>query len=223
MRIPQVENESQTISRRSRSTCLAIRAFNDSAHRPMMEIERAFVNPTRTQIALVLLISNLTRRLRYHRFIDDMDLKGDELVLDFGSGWGDNTRYISDALNKGGRVIALDISAKWQGIIKKRLAGRKNIEYVNSDVRTAGLPDSSFDVIVIHYVLHEVPIKDRKPTVKELAGKLKPGGFIQLREPAKKNHGIPLAEVRSLMSEVGLEESLKAEKKASFQARYVKR
>jgi ubiquinone/menaquinone biosynthesis C-methylase UbiE len=186
----------------------------------MMKIERAFVNPTRTQIALVLLLSNLTRRLRYHRFINDINLKGDELVLDFGSGWGDNTRYISDALDKGGRVIALDISSKWQDIIRKRLRGRKNIEYVNSDVRTAGLPDSSFDVIVIHYVLHEVPIEDRQPTVKELASKLKPGGFIHMREPTKKGHGMPIEEVRSLMSEVDLKESLKAEKKANFQVRY---
>lgn len=188
----------------------------------MMEIERAFVNPTRTQIALVLLISNLTRRFRYHRFIKDIGLNGDELVLDFGSGWGDNTRYISDALDNGGRVIALDISAKWQDIIRKRLKGRKNIEYVHSDVRTAELPDSSFDVIVVHFVLHEVPIDDRQPTVKELADKLRPGGFILLREPTKKGHGIPIEEVRSLMGRVGLIESRKAEKKGNFQARYTK-
>jgi ubiquinone/menaquinone biosynthesis C-methylase UbiE len=201
------------------STHLATKPLNDSTHHSKMAVERAFVDPTRTQVALVLLISRLTRRLRYHRFIDDIKLKGDELVLDFGSGWGDNTRYISDALDKGGRVIALDISAKWQDIIRKRLKGRKN---VNSDVRTAGLPDSSFDVIVIHYVLHEVPIEDRRSIVKELACKLKPGGFIQLREPTKKGHGIPIEKVRSLMSEVGLKESLKAEKRTEFQVRYVK-
>ncbi|MHC1680106.1 MAG: class I SAM-dependent methyltransferase [Methanomassiliicoccales archaeon] len=187
-----------------------------------MDIERAFVNPTRTQIALVLLISNLTRRLRYHPFIDELDLKGDEIVLDFGSGWGDNTRYISDSLDKGGRVIALDISSKWQDIIKKRLKGRKNIEYVKSDILTANLPDSSFEVIVIHYVLHEVPIEDRQPSVEELASKLKPGGFIQLREPTKKGHGMPIEEVRSLMNSVDLTESRMIEKRANFQARYTK-
>ena len=109
--------------------------------------ERAFTDPTPTEIALVLLISNLTRRLRYHSFIDDIGLEGDELVLDFGSGWGDNTRYLSDALNKGGHVLALDVSSKWQEVIRKRLKGRKNIEYVNSDLFSARLPDSSFDVI----------------------------------------------------------------------------
>jgi ubiquinone/menaquinone biosynthesis C-methylase UbiE len=188
----------------------------------MMEIERAFVDPTRTQIALVLLISNLTRRLRYYRFIDDIVLKGVELVLDFGSGWGDNTRYISDALDKGGRVIALDISSKWQSVIRRRLKGRKNIEYVNSDVRTAGLPDASFDVIVIHYVLHEIPINDRQPIVRELARKLKPGGFINLREPTKKGHGMPVEEVEVLMNDVGLKESMKAGRKASLQVRYMR-
>jgi len=184
--------------------------------------EKAFTDPTRIEIALVLLSSNLTRRLRYHRFIDDIGLKGDELVLDFGSGWGDNTRYISDALDDGGRVFALDISSTWQEIIRKRLKGRNNIEYVNSDIRTARLPDSSFDVIVVHYVLHEVPLNERLLTVKELANKLKPGGFIHLREPTKEGHGVSAEDVRSLMSEVGLKESLKVEKKSNFQVRYTK-
>lgn len=187
-----------------------------------MEIERAFVNPTRTEVALVLLISNLTRRFRYRPFIDDMDLKGHESVLDFGSGWGDNTRYISDALDKGGSVVALDISSKWQEIIKRRLKGRKNIVYINSDVRTASLQDSSFDAVVIHYVLHEVPHVDRLPIVKELASKLKAGGFIQLREPSKIGHGMAIKEARSLMSEAGLSESHKVEKKAEFMIRYTK-
>jgi len=184
--------------------------------------ERAFTDPTRTEIFLVLLSSNLTRRLRYRRFIEDVGLKGDELVLDFGSGWGDNTRYISDALDKGGRVFALDISTKWQEIIRDRLKGRKNIEYVNSDLQAACLPDRSFDVIVVHYVLHEVPVDDRLPTVKELASKLKSGGFIHLREPTKKGHGMSIEEVRSLMSKVGLTESLKVERKGSFQVRYTR-
>ncbi len=153
----------------------------------------SITDPSSIEIALILMTSNLTRRIRYRRFIDDIGLNGDEMVLDFGSGWGDNTRYISDALDKGGRVFALDVSYKWQEIIKKRLKGRKNIEYVNSDVRTASLPDSSFDVVVIHYVLHEVPVEDRPSTVKELVSKLKPGGFIHLREPTKKGGHVCLS------------------------------
>lgn len=187
-----------------------------------MEVERGFTDPTRAQIALVLLASKTAWRWRYRRFIDDIGLKGDELVLDFGSGWGDNTRHISDALDKGGRVFALDISSKWQEIIRRRLNGRKNIEYVNSDIRTSAIPDSSFDVIVIHYVLHEVPMEDRTQTVKELVGKLKPGGFIHLREPTKKGHGMQIEEAGALMKEAGLRESQTVARKGYFQARYSK-
>ncbi len=171
---------------------------------------------------MVLLTSSLTRRLRYHRFIDDIGLKGDELVLDFGSGWGDNTRYISDALDNGGRVLALDVSSKWQEVIRKRLKHRKNIEFINSELWKADLPDSSFDVIVIHYVLHEIPLEERLPTVKELATKLKPGGFFHLKEPTKAGHGMPIEEASSMMSEVGLIESHKVIKRGSFQVRYTK-
>jgi hypothetical protein len=76
---------------------------------------------------------------------------------------------------------------------------------------------------VIHYVLHEVPVEDRPSTVKELGSKVKPGGFIHLREPTKNGgHGMPIEEVGSLMDDAGLTESLKVEKKGNFQIRYTK-
>ncbi len=107
-------------------------------------------------------------------------------------------------------------------VAKKRLAGYHNINFMNADIRSAGLPDDSFDVIVISHVLHDIPQKDRRPIVSELAKKLRSGGFVQLREPTRSRHGMPVEEIRSLMSENGLKEEFSKVEKNRFQARYVK-
>lgn len=143
-------------------------------------------------------------------------------MLDFGAGWGENTRYLALRLNKGGKVIALDISPQWQKVAKRRLKEHSNVDFLNADVRSAGLPDASFDVVLINYVLHDIPRKERAAIVEELAKKLKPDGFIQLREPIGKRHGMPVAEIRSLMYANRLKESLAKSERKEFQARYGK-
>jgi ubiquinone/menaquinone biosynthesis C-methylase UbiE len=182
----------------------------------------SITHPGKGQIVFVRFASRLARRFIYPDFIDSIGLRGDERVLDFGSGWGDNTFYIARKLDKGGRVTALDVSSEWQAVIKKRMRDLRNVDYVNADVRDSGLPDGSFDVIVIRYVLHDIPREERTAIVTALARKLRPGGFIQLREPTKPRHGMPVAEIRSLMSGNGLKESSSTAKKSEFSARYLK-
>ena len=171
---------------------------------------------------MALLSSRIIRRFKYRPFIDVLKLNGNERVLDFGSGWGDNTLYLSDALDKGGKVTALDVSSEWQKVLKDRLNGRKNVRCVKADVRNAGLADSSFDVIVVHYVMHDISEMDRMPITSELAKKLKPGGFIHLKEPTGRGHGMPISEIRSLMNGNNLIESRAIERRGSFQADYTK-
>ena len=183
----------------------------------------SITKPGRVEIAFVLLASRLTRRSRYQRFIEEIGLKGGENVLDFGAGWGDNTYYIAKSLTGNGRVTALDVSEEWQKVAKKRLKKFHNIDFVQSDIRSSSLQNGSFDVIVVSYVLHDIPTNERAEIVKSLASKLKPTGFIQLREPTKERHGMPVGEIRTLMTKAGLKESSSTVGKKEFEARYSKR
>jgi ubiquinone/menaquinone biosynthesis C-methylase UbiE len=182
----------------------------------------SITKPSKIEIAFVLLASRLTRRFRYRKFVEEIGLKGGENVLDFGAGWGDNTYYIAKSLSEKGRVAALDISQEWQMLAKKRLKDFHNIDFVNSDIRSSSLPKGSFDVIVVSYVLHDIPTNERAEIVKSLASKLKPTGFIKLREPTKERHGMPVGEIRSLMKKAGLKESSSNAGKKEFKARYSK-
>ena len=182
----------------------------------------SITEPSRAEIALVLFASRLTRRSRYQRFVEGIGLKGNETVLDFGAGWGENTRRIAQRLNKGGEVTALDVSRQWQDVAKKRLRKYRNVTFVNEDVRSAGLNDGSFDVIVVSNVLHDIPKTERSAIVKELTKKLKQNGFIQLRERTGPGHGMPSEEITSLMSSNKLKESSPEHSRNVFQARYSK-
>jgi len=69
-------------------------------------------------------------------------------------------------------------------------------------------------------VLHDIPAKERTEIVKSLGGKLKPTGFIHLREPTKERHGMPVDEISALMKKAGLKESSSTVGKNEFKARY---
>jgi ubiquinone/menaquinone biosynthesis C-methylase UbiE len=177
-------------------------------------------NPTKAQISLALFLSRIGRRFIYPRFVDEIRLKGGEKVLDFGSGWGDNEYYIAQKLSNGGSVTALDVSKEWQEVARKRLRQFHNIDFVHSDIRSSSLQDGSFDVIVVSYVLHDIPKQERAEIVKSLTKKLRPDGYLQLREPTGKHHGMPVEEIRSLMRMAGLRETYSKQVRKQFRARY---
>jgi ubiquinone/menaquinone biosynthesis C-methylase UbiE len=180
----------------------------------------SITHPGKIRIAFILLVTRLSRRFIYRKFVEEIGLKGEEYVLDFGAGWGDNTYYIAKSLNEKGKVTALDVSEEWQTVAKRRLKKFNNIDFIQSDIRSSTLPDGSFDVIVVHYVLHDIPNVERPDIVKSLANKVKPNGFIQLREPTKERHGMPVDEIRALMKKAGMKESHSTVSKNEFKARY---
>lgn len=180
----------------------------------------SITSPTKFQISIILFFSRIGRRFIYPRFVEEMGLKGGENVLDFGSGWGDNEYYIAPKLNTGGRVTAMDVSEEWQEVAKNRLRMFHNVDFMLSDVRTSSLKDGSFDVIVVSYVLHDIPQEERAEIVTNLVRKMRPDGFLQLREPTGKHHGMPVDEIRSLMRKAGMRETFSKFKRKEFRARY---
>ena len=152
----------------------------------------------------------------YSRYVEEMGLRGDERVLDYGSGSGAAARHLAKRLEAGGgRLTCMDVSARWQAAIRKVLRGYSNVEYRCGDVREMGLPEASFDVVLVHWMLHDVPPQDRPSIVAELARLLRPGGRLFSREPTGARHGMPAAQARELFAAAGLTETLATESKTA--------
>ena len=171
--------------------------------------------PSRLEIFTTRLMLHGLLSGSYRRFVDGMGLRGDEHVLDFGAGSGAAARHLAKRLRAGGHLTCVDISPAWQGVARKTLHKFANVDFVLGDVRELELPAESYDVVVMHWMFHDVPAADRRPVLTALAGLLRPGGKLYTREPSRKDEGIEVTALRNLLGGAGLSE-LRSAKGSSF-------
>lgn len=138
----------------------------------------------------------------YRGFARSLGLRGDEHVLDFGCGAGVCARHMAAQLRDGGRLECVDVSHGWQTVIRKNLRRFDIVGFHLGHLRDVDLADSSCDVAVIHFVLHEIPAGERPEIMRRLAGKLKPGGRLVVREP--QNRGLSQVALERMCKAAGL-------------------
>jgi len=142
----------------------------------------------------------------YRKYVTSIGLRGDERVLDYGSGSGAAARHLVKVLQAGGgRLTCVDVSPAWQAALRKALAGY-DVDYALGDIRRLGVPRGSFDVVVMHWMFHDVPAADRRAVLDELARLLRPGGRLATREPTRREEGIPASQLRGLLQGAGMRE-----------------
>ncbi len=158
--------------------------------------------PSTMEICLTLGIGAIIAPC-YRSYVNSLPLQEDEKVLDFGSGSGILSRHLAARLARGGgHLTCVDISSRWMKVIRNTLRRFDNVSYQLGHITQVDLPDASFDTILIHFVLHDIPAAERPLIVQTLGRKLKPGGRLILREP--QGHGLDLPELQALTTAAGL-------------------
>ena len=160
--------------------------------------------------------------LLYNPYFKTFRLKGNESVLDFGCGGGAGSRCLANLLSKDGHLTCVDLSGYWVAKAGKRLEKYSNVDCKSGDIRELDISDSSFDVISTIHVVHDIAPTERQDIMKTLSQKLKVGGFLFIREPTKKSHGMPVEEIRALLSDAGLNEIEHKETESEYMGRYKK-
>ena len=163
--------------------------------------------PPPLEIKITLALGLTVLSPYYRSFAKSLNLRGNERVLDFGSGSGICTRHIAARLQRsGGHLDCVDVSHGWMEVIRKTLRRYDNASYHLGHITKLDLPASAYDAVVVHFVLHDIPATERPDVINALARKLKPGGRLLLREPA--GEGLELDELRSLTLSAGLYPSI---------------
>jgi len=149
--------------------------------------------PTAIGTGFLLVIEGIlmivySKRGKFHhrdRMLKMVDWKGDESVLDVGTGRG--LLMIGAARNlQTGKAIGIDIwstkdlsgNSKEKSLRNAELEGvRERIEVQDGDATAMKFADASFDVVLSNLCIHNIPSrKARDKACREIVRVLKPGG-----------------------------------------------
>jgi len=155
-------------------------------------------------IAMSIWSSRIGKLIMRDRMIDELQLQGNEQVLDVGCGKGLLTVGIAKKLNTG-KVTGLD---HWQGTFEyhyTREMAEKNVviehvgnrvEIVNGDAKKLPFDDGKFNIITSYLAMHHVG--DGYQAFREMMRVLKPDGLIAIAD-------MPTAKIKKQMIEEGFE------------------
>lgn len=104
-------------------------------------------------------------------------LRRDWVVADLGCGTGNAAEFLSPFVK---HVFAVDLSGPMLSAARTRLAGLRNVTFVEAGVERTGLPAASIDAAVSVLVLHH--LEDPSEAVRETRRVLRPdrGGGVAL-------------------------------------------
>jgi len=140
-----------------------------------------------------LYYTKLGKLHRRDKMISMIDWKGNEKVLDIGTGRGLLMIGAAKKLTLG-KSIGIDIwnsgdmhsntyqntmrNAELEGVLEK-------VEVRNEDVRRMSFPDDAFDVVLSNLCIHNIPTKEgQEKACREIARVLKPNGTAIITDKA---------------------------------------
>lgn len=105
-------------------------------------------------------------------------IKKGDIVLDLGSGAGNDVFVVRQLVGADGKVIGLDFTEEMVGKAEKNneKLGYQNIEFKLGDIEDMPIDDNSVDVIISNCVLNLVP--DKQKAFSEIYRTLKPGAHF---------------------------------------------
>jgi len=109
-------------------------------------------------------------------------IKEGDVVIDLGSGAGNDAFIARRIAGERGKVIGIDITPSMIELANKNVAklGYDNVEFRLGDIDDMPVKDNIADVIVSNCVLNLVP--DKEKVIKEIYRTLKPGGHFSISD-----------------------------------------
>lgn len=118
----------------------------------------------------------------YHRLreaaLSEIDQHFQGNIVQLACVYGDLTERLVSKLSLKGRLDLVDISKAQLDNALSKLGQRQNINLIQQDTSSLNLPDSTYDVTVLFFLLHEQPENVRLSTLAEAVRVTRKGGKI---------------------------------------------
>lgn len=171
------------------ATGMALATLQPFSFSQMIGVVLAVAGAVPLLLGLAMFQYGLFGKLRTRdAMLNVVNWRGDEAVLDVGTGAGMLMIGAAKRLTRGGRAIGIDIWSAKDLSDNSALATRRNIaiegvadrtEVLTEDTTRLSFPDATFDVILSLLCLHNIePKTDQAVACTEIARVLKPGGRV---------------------------------------------
>ena len=92
--------------------------------------------------------------------------------------YGDFTPRLSDRVPEGASLDVVDVLPIQLANLRCKLPAAAAVNLINRDAADLGVPDLSYDRVVLFFLLHEMPLDVRRRTLAEAVRVLKPGSEL---------------------------------------------
>lgn len=152
------------------------------------EEKERFIHDLFTRIAprydaMNLLMTAGMYRVWQRRFRQIAALKGDEKVLDVGTGTGDLLLLLAPHLHRGGHIEGIDITERMLALAEKKVAASpyaSRITLTHGNALHMPYPDDTFDLVVSAFALRN--FAELEKALREMLRVTRPGGRALLME-----------------------------------------
>ncbi|HEY9621479.1 MAG TPA: class I SAM-dependent methyltransferase [Crinalium sp.] len=125
-------------------------------------------------------------RLRgsFHTVLSEQGIHDVRNILDIGCSIGLSTvalhRYFQAQQDQPIRTVGLDLSPYMLTVAKQRDTNREISQWLHAKAEDTGLPDASFDLVTLQFLLHELPRYAAQDIFREALRLLRPGGYLAI-------------------------------------------
>ena len=131
-----------------------------------------------------------------------LDEFGDEIhsrVLQVACVYGDFSVKIAERLTGPGSLDIVDVLPMQLENVRRKIPSRAPVHLFQGDSSSLNFPDSSYERVILFFLLHEMPGPVREKTLREAYRVLKPGGKLVITEYHRPSRWNPLRYLYPLM------------------------